>query len=116
MKPLKLSKVVNIVLSIIVIAGVITGIYLLNRESRTTRPVSYKWSQKTEDDFIKDCVGKYKPKIKSQEEEKSTYDYCRCMLQKLESKYSENDLNNVSNEDIKTWDKECRDEIIKPPK
>lgn len=71
------------------------------------------WSPEIDSQFVKSCYNKYKSQIMDDPSKKlSTKSFCRCMLEKIKTKYSEEEINKVKESDIKQWDTECRNEIF----
>jgi len=76
---------------------------------------SYTWSPETDSVFVKNCYNKYRPQIKDDmTKQEATKIFCRCMLEKVKMKYDEKDIDYVRNEEIITWDGECRSELSDP--
>lgn len=76
------------------------------------KKVMHVWSAQTDSMFVKNCYEKYKPQVKDDMIKQETMKaFCRCMLEKVKSKYDEKDLDKVQDSDIKRWDTECRKEI-----
>jgi predicted small secreted protein len=76
------------------------------------KKVIHVWSAETDSMFVKNCYEKYKPQVKDDMVKQETMKaFCRCMLEKVKSKYDEKDLDKVQDSDIKKWDTECRKEI-----
>ena len=85
---------------------------LVVNNGNETNANSYVWSAETDSQFVKDCYNKYKPQVKDDLVKQETMKlFCRCMLEKVKSRYGENELMRVKSEDIKAWDTECRDKI-----
>lgn len=98
-----------------VIAAIILVIsYVSDNESvPVEKKMSYVWSAETDSLFVKNCYDKYKPQVKDDMTKQETMKaFCRCMLEKVKSKYEEKDIGKVSNADIKNWDTECRKQIM----
>ena len=104
------------------IAGIIAGasIFILlsflnkNNEAGNIN-TGHIWSPETDSQFVKDCYNKYKPQIKDDQIlAASTKNFCKCMLEKIKTKYSEEDMNKVTADEIKKWDAECRNRISHP--
>ncbi len=76
---------------------------------------SYEWSPEMDSMFIKDCYEKYKPQIKDDfQKQENVRVFCRCMLEKVKTKYDEKEVGRVATRDIQQWDAECREEILNP--
>ncbi len=103
------------------IAGIIATIIiyisvsLLKDETTNNSIQGHVWAAETDSLFVRTCYTKYKPQIKEDIQKRElTKFFCRCMLEKVKIKYSEENMNNVTNEEIKKWDIECREQIKKP--
>ena len=82
------------------------------KNSQSNQQSPHIWSAETDSQFVKDCYNKYKPQVKDDMVKQETMKlFCKCMLEKVKSKYDERDLMQVKNEEIKIWDTECRDRI-----
>lgn len=67
------------------------------------------WSAETDSSFVKSCYNKYRDQIKDDLTKRElTRSFCRCMLDKIKTKYEESEMNRVADGDIKKWDAECR--------
>lgn len=87
----------------------------LNEEKHDENVIKHTWSAEGDSNFVKLCYEKYKPQVKDdmvkQEIMKS---FCRCMLEKIKTRYDEVSVNKMSDNDIKQWDAECRSAILNP--
>jgi len=98
---------------VLIAAIVLIIISLSEKESiPVNEKVLHVWSAETDSLFVKNCYDKYKPQVKDDLVKQETMkSFCRCMLEKVKSKYDEKDLDKVQNADIKLWDTECRNQI-----
>jgi len=99
------------------IAGVFAAgallIYL--NEQNHKDPDFHEWSAEMDSVFVKNCYDKYKPQVKDDMiKQESMKSFCKCMLSKIKTKYSESEMGNVTNAEIKAWDAECREKILNP--
>ncbi len=86
--------------------------YSENENLPAEKKTIHVWSAETDSMFVKNCYNKYKPQIKDDlEKQEITKAFCRCMLEKVKTKYEEKDIDKVQDYDIKRWDTECRKEI-----
>lgn len=100
-------------------AGVVIAVVLLiifslseNEEIPAGNKIEHIWSAETDSLFVKNCYNKYKPQVKDDLVKQETMKaFCRCMLEKVKSKYDEKDISKVLDSDIKMWDAECRKQI-----
>lgn len=75
----------------------------------------HEWAPETDSQFVKNCYDKYKPQIKDDmQKQEITKSFCRCMLNKIKSKYDEDNMNRVTPSEIKLWDTQCRNELKNP--
>ena len=98
----------------VVIAAVILIIFSLSEKNEIPPIIKneHVWSTETDSLFVKNCYNKYKPQIKDDMVKQETMKaFCRCMLEKVKSKYDEKDISKVMDSDIKLWDDECRKQI-----
>lgn len=98
----------------VVIAVVILIIFSLSEKNEIPPVIKneHVWSAETDSLFVKNCYNKYKPQIKDDMVKQETMKaFCRCMLEKVKSKYDEKDISKVLDSDIKLWDDECRKQI-----
>ena len=98
----------------VVIAVVILIIFSLSEKNEIPSVIKneHVWSTETDSMFVKNCYNKYKPQIKDDMVKQETMKaFCRCMLEKVKSKYDEKDISKVLDSDIKLWDDECRKQI-----
>lgn len=73
------------------------------------------WTEEGDSTFVKMCYDKYKTQIKGDPvKQENTKAFCRCMLEKIKTKYSEYQLRRMTDSDIKQWDAECRSQIGNP--
>ena len=96
----------------IVVAGII---FLYMDSQKHDDPYFHEWSAEMDSVFVKNCYDKYKPQVRDdmgkQENMKA---FCKCMLEKIKTKYSENEMSKVTGVDIKDWDEQCRSELLTP--
>ena len=98
----------------VVIAVLILIIFSLSEKNEIPPVIKneHVWSAETDSLFVKNCYNKYKPQIKDDMVKQETMKaFCRCMLEKVKSKYDEKDISKVLDSDIKLWDDECRKQI-----
>lgn len=98
----------------VVIAVLILIIFSLSEKNEIPPVIKneHVWSTETDSLFVKNCYNKYKPQIKDDMVKQETMKaFCRCMLEKVKSKYDEKDISKVLDSDIKLWDDECRKQI-----
>lgn len=99
------------------IAGILAAgiIYMYMDSQNHEDPNFHEWSAEMDSVFVKNCYDKYKPQVKDdmgkQENMKA---FCKCMLEKIKTKYSENEMNKVTGVDIKDWDEQCRSQLLTP--
>ncbi|MEO8210693.1 MAG: hypothetical protein ABI840_09025, partial [bacterium] len=88
---------------------------LLNNGDQIGENKSYVWSPEMDSLFVKNCYVKYKPQIKDDmQKQENIKTFCRCMLEKVKTKYEEKDMGKVRDAEIKQWDAECRELILNP--
>lgn len=100
-----------------VIAAVIMFFVMnkINTDKSEVGAFRHNWSAEADSNFVKLCYEKYKPQVKDDLVKQETMKaFCRCMLNKIKSKYDEQDADKISDDDIKQWDKECRSDLIAP--
>lgn len=102
---------------IYLIAGIIAAviIFVYFNDKNAEDPHFHEWSAEMDSVFVKNCYGKYKPQVKddmSKQENMKTF--CKCMLEKIKTKYSEKEMNRVTNQEIQAWDAECREKMLNP--
>jgi len=98
----------------VAIAALILIIFSLSEKNEIPPVIKNEhiWSTETDSLFVKNCYNKYKPQIKDDMVKQETMKaFCRCMLEKVKSKYEEKDISKVLDSDIKMWDDECRKQI-----
>lgn len=98
----------------VVIAVLILIIFSLSEKNEIPPVIKneHVWSAETDSLFVKNCYNKYKPQIKDDMVKQETMKaFCRCMLEKVKSKYDEKDISKVLDSEIKMWDAECRKQI-----
>lgn len=100
------------------IAGIIVAAILffifssINDEDKDNSNI-HVWSAEMDSAFVKNCYSKYKPQVKDDlNKQENSKTFCRCMLEKIKTKYDEKDMGQVTDDEIKTWDAECRNKII----
>ncbi|HRI86572.1 MAG TPA: hypothetical protein PK536_14105 [Ignavibacteria bacterium] len=99
------------------IAGIIAAGALLTymNEQNHKDPDFHEWSAEMDSVFVKNCYEKYKPQVKDDMiKQESMKSFCKCMLSKIKTRYSESEMSNVTNAEIKAWDTECREKISNP--
>ena len=78
-------------------------------------PQSGRWSEEADSSFVKMCFDKYKTQVKGDlEKQENTKAFCRCMLEKIKTKYNEFELRKMTDTEIKQWYTECRSQLMKP--
>lgn len=100
-----------------IIAAVILFFILkeINNEEPVKTAFVHNWSAEADSNFVKLCYEQYKPQVKDDLVKQETMKaFCRCMLEKIKTKYDEQDADKISDTDIKLWDKECRSGIQNP--
>lgn len=101
----------------LIVAAAIFVIITLNdkgEDAADNIPVApvHEWSQDADSAFVKSCYDKYRPQVKDDlQKQENSKSFCRCMLEKIKTKYSDEELYKMSSEDIKKWDSECRNKI-----
>lgn len=98
----------------VAIAAVILIIFSMSENDEIPPVIKnvHVWAAETDSLFVKNCYNKYKPQIKDDMVKQETMKaFCRCMLEKVKSKYDEKDISKVLDSDIKQWDDECRKQI-----
>jgi len=87
----------------------------INKDEPVVKAFKHNWSTEADSNFVKLCYDKYKPQVKDDLIKQETMKaFCRCMLEKIKSKYDEQDADKISDSDIKQWDSECRASIQNP--
>lgn len=78
------------------------------------KPVPNQWSRAVDSAFVVNCVSKYSREFHGDSLKREwTIDFCLCMLEKVKIKYKESEMDRVMNEEIKEWDRLCREELNK---
>ena len=102
-------------------AGVVAAVILLiifsllPKDESISEANSHVWSPEMDSLFVKNCYVKYKPQIKDDlQKQENIKTFCRCMLEKVKTKYEEKDMGRVRDAEIKQWDIECREKILNP--
>ncbi|MEO8666130.1 MAG: hypothetical protein ABI462_11610 [Ignavibacteria bacterium] len=116
-KPEKKDGLLKYFVAGLSIAVIIYFVITLTRKNDNQPQVrkAYEWSSETDSLFVKNCYNKYKPQIKDDmSKQEVTKTFCRCMLEKVKMQYEEKDMDNVRNEEIITWDSECREGLSNP--
>ncbi len=97
-------------------AGIIAASVLfavLNFLEKDDKPKTHKWSKDVESAFLSNCVNKYSNEFgKDTTKIRLTVDFCSCMLEKIKTKYEESEMENVTDAEIKEWDRQCRAGIM----
>lgn len=99
--------------------GVAVAIFIIFSFLRKDEPGQVEpvhiWSAEMDSAFVKDCFNKYKPQIKDEIQQQQTMKaFCRCILSKMKTKYGEDQVNRMTDLEIKQWDAECRNELLNP--
>jgi hypothetical protein len=77
---------------------------------KTEKEKPYLWSAETDSQFVKNCYEKCKPQVKDDlDKQVASKAFCKCMLEKIKSKYSEFEMDKIKDFEIKKWDEECRE-------
>lgn len=108
-----------LLLGILVAAIILIVSLLSNREKSITADnkdkKSHIWSPESDSEFVKLCYDKYRSQVKDDlQKQENAKTYCRCMLEKMKTKYAEDEVNKMTDKEIKLWDIECRDQISNP--
>ncbi|HMS65023.1 MAG TPA: hypothetical protein PKD83_07190 [Ignavibacteria bacterium] len=104
----------------ILVAGIIYIVFTLSdRKNNSVEPVAEKkthvWSAQSDSEFVKICYDKYRSQVKDDlKKQENTKTYCRCMLEKMKTEYGEDEVQRMTDSEIKKWDTECRDMISNP--
>jgi hypothetical protein len=80
-----------------------------NSDSNTVE--TKQWSKEVEDEFVKKCYEKYQSQITNEGGRIRTNSFCKCMLSKMKTKYEQSEMNNIKTEDLRLWDKQCREDV-----
>lgn len=104
--------------------GIVTAVILFivfsllipdKNEEQVNIDIKHIWSPEMDSLFVKNCYEKYKPQVKDDlHKQENMKGFCRCMLEKIKTKYDEKEMNRVSDKDIKQWDLECREKMLNP--
>lgn len=103
----------------ILTAVIVTIAMLLSQSTPDKDPVNLhqtdSWSEEADSSFVKMCFDKYKTQVKGDlDKQENTKAFCRCMLEKIKTKYNEFELRKMTDTEIKQWDTECRSQLMKP--
>jgi hypothetical protein len=95
----------------IIAAGIIFAVFRMLEKNENPEP--HKWSKQVDSAFVYNCVSKYRKEF-GQDSVKllNTAEFCLCMLEKVKLKYEETEIEKVTNDDIKEWDRLCRNELM----
>ncbi|MBK6505849.1 MAG: hypothetical protein IPG02_09315 [Ignavibacteria bacterium] len=97
----------------IIAAGLIFAVFKAFEKNET--PVPHKWSRQIDSAFVMNCVSKYRNDFGQDTIKRTqTIEFCLCMLGKIKLKYEEDEMDKVTNEEIKNWDNLCRGELMNP--
>jgi hypothetical protein len=77
-----------------------------NNYNQNNRNTTGRWSQKDEDDFLTTCENTAIPNMG----EAGAKDYCNCTLEKIEKLYSAADIGNLSQTEIQSIARECKNQ------
>ena len=95
----------------IIAAGVIFAVFKAFEKDET--PVPHTWSRQVDSAFVMNCVIKYSKEFGQDTIKRTqTIEFCLCMLDKIKLKYEEDEMDKVTNEEIKKWDRLCRSELM----
>lgn len=110
-----------LLLGILVAAVIFIVSSLSNREKSNPADLNspdkkmHVWSPESDSEFVKICYDKYRSQVKDDlEKQGNAKTYCRCMLEKMKTKYAEDELQKMTDKEIKQWDTECREQISNP--
>ena len=96
----------------VVLAGIIFALFKLTESDKKDDSFRHEWSYAVDSAFVMNCVNKYSREFgKDTLKRQYSIEFCLCMLDKVKSKYSEEEMNNVTDAEIKEWDRVCRNEI-----
>ncbi len=95
----------------IIAAGVIFAVFKAFEKDET--PVPHTWSRQVDSAFVMNCVSKYSKEFGQDTLKRTqTIEFCLCMLDKIKLKYEEDEMDKVTNEEIKNWDRICRGQLM----
>lgn len=95
----------------IIAAGIIFAVFKAFEKDET--PVPHTWSRQVDSAFVMNCVIKYSKEFGQDTIKRTqTIEFCLCMLDKIKLKYEEDEMDKVTNEEIKNWDRLCRSELM----
>ena len=110
-----------LLLGILVAAIIFIVSSLSNREKTNPADLNspdkknHVWSQESDSEFVKICYDKYRSQVKDDlQKQENAKTYCRCMLEKMKTKYAEDEVQKMKDSEIKQWDTECREQISNP--
>ena len=84
-------------------------------EPGTDERMLHTWSPEMDSTFVKDCYNKYKLQVKDNVQfQESMKGFCRCMLEKIKTRYNEYEVDKMTDAEIKQWDTECRSQLLNP--
>jgi hypothetical protein len=100
------------------IAGVIFAVIIaiviwFLPDDKVVKPKS--WSPEVEEQFLKSCYGNYQSQITTDEQREATFNYCKCMLEKMKANYDQSQMDAIPPEVLKLWDTQCRNEVSTTP-
>lgn len=94
----------------VIAAGIIFAVVKLNEKEVNTVP--HEWSREVDSAFVYNCVKKYSREFGQDSLKRvRAIEFCLCMLDKVKLKYEEAEMNKVTDDDIKEWDRNCRNEL-----
>lgn len=99
------------------VAGILAAglLYFYLNSQKHEDPNFHEWSAEMDSVFVKNCYEKYRPQVKDDMvKQESMKAFCKCMLGKIKTRYSESEMNKVTGVEIKEWDEECRSQIQNP--
>ena len=112
---------IYLLLGILVAAIIFIVSSLSNREKTNPADLNspdkktHVWSQESDSEFVKICYDKYRSQVKDDlQKQENAKTYCRCMLEKMKTKYAEDEVQKMKDSEIKQWDTECREQISNP--
>lgn len=99
----------------IIAAGVIFAVFKAFDKDETQVP--HKWSRQVDSAFVMNCVSKYRKEFGQDTIKRTqTIEFCLCMLDKIKLKYEEDEMDKVTDEEIKNWDSLCRSILMNQKK
>jgi hypothetical protein len=115
-KTVKKENLGRYFISGIIIAGLLFVVLTMTRKDSEPDVITNPyWSVEMESLFVKTCYEKYKPQVKDDmARQESSKFFCRCMLEKVKSKYDEQSAQYITDEEAKKWGAECTSRILNP--